>query len=145
MRARDFIDQLDNDRIVGAIQAAERRTSGEIRVFIHRGELEGEALEYAQKKFGKLGMQKTRDRNGVLIFIAPRVQKFAVIGDEGVHAKCGEPFWQQLVETMRGHFKRQKFTDALVLAVNETAKLLAAHFPREAGDVNELSDDIVEE
>ena len=144
MRAHDFILRLDHDRIVAAIKAAETKTSGEIRVFIHRGELADDALQHAQRKFAKLGMQKTKERNGVLIFVAPRAQKFAVIGDEAVHARCGEVFWQQLVGSMREHFQRENFTEALVLAINQTADLLATHFPRSAGDKNELSDEIVE-
>ena len=145
MRSHEFIERLDHDRIVAAITAAEANTSGEIRVFVHRGELKTEALEYAQKKFAKLGMQKTKERNGVLIFIAPRAQKFAVVGDEGVHAKCGDVFWQQLVDTMRGHFQSENFTDALLHAIRETGNLLAAHFPRQSSDANELSDQIIEE
>lgn len=145
MRAHEFVERLDHDLIVEAIQRAEAKTSGEIRIYVHRGELKDDALPYAQQKFAKLGMQKTKDRNGVLIFVAPRVQKFAVIGDEGVHAKCGEAFWQKLVEAMRGHFKTENFTVALVLGVNETANLLAAHFPRLPDDRNELPDGIVVE
>ena len=69
-----------------------------------------DALERAQKKFLQLGMQKTQERNGVLIFVAPRAQKFAVIGDEGVHQRCGERFWQELIDKMRVHFQREDFT-----------------------------------
>jgi uncharacterized membrane protein len=145
MRTHEFVDRLDHDRIVAAITAAEAKTSGEIRIFIHRGELKEDALGYARRKFQKLGVHKTKERNGVLIFVAPRAQKFAVIGDEAVHARCGEKFWQELVDTMRGHFQKENFTDALVHAISETGKLLAAHFPRAAGDKNELPDSIVEE
>ncbi len=144
MRAHEFVERLDHDRILEAISGAEAKSSGEIRIFVHRGELKGDALAEAQTQFVKLGVQKTRERNGVLIFVAPRAQKFAVVGDEGVHSKCGEVFWQQLVEKMRGHFKSDKFTDALVEAIAETGELLAAHFPRSSSDVNELSDEIVE-
>jgi uncharacterized membrane protein len=145
MRTHEFVNRLDHDRIVAAIAAAEAKTSGEIRIFIHRGELKEDALDYGRRKFQKLGVHKTNERNGVLIFVAPRAQKFAVIGDQGVHARCGEKFWQELVDTMRGHFQKENFTDALVHAINETGKLLAAHFPRAAGDKNELPDSIVEE
>lgn len=144
MRAHEFVDSLNHDRIVEAIARAEAKSSGEIRIFVHRGELKGEALADAQKQFTKLGVQKTKDRNGVLIYVAPRARKFAVVGDEGVHAKCGEPFWQQLVEKMRVHFQSENFTEALVQAIDETGTLLAAHFPREANDADELSNDIVE-
>ena len=75
-------------------------------------------------------MQKTRDRNAVLVFVAPRAHKYAVVGDVGVHEKCGEQFWKKLVNDMRAHFKSEDFNRAIVLAISEVGKLLAAHFPR---------------
>jgi uncharacterized membrane protein len=144
MRTKDFLDKLDHDRIVATIRAAEAKTSGQIRVYIQRGELDGDALAYGQKKFHKLGMQATKERNGVLIFVLPRARKFAVIGDEGVHQKCGDEFWQQLVEKMRAHFQSENFTDALVEAIEEVGKLLARHFPKTSSPRNELADEIIE-
>jgi uncharacterized membrane protein len=144
MRTKDFLGKLDHDRIVAAIREAEGKSSGEIRVYVQRGELEGDAFDHARKKFAKLGMQATRERNGILIFVAPRAQKFAVIGDEGVHRKCGNEFWQQLVERMRAHFQNESFTDALMEAIEEAGKLLANHFPKTSAPRNELPDEIVE-
>jgi uncharacterized membrane protein len=144
MRTHNFIRELEHDRIVAAIKKAEARTSGQIRVFLQRGKFEEDALERAQKKFIQLGMQKTVERNAVLIFVAPRVQKFAVVGDEGVHEKCGEKFWQELVARMREHFLREDFTEALLEAVEAAGALLAKHFPKTGGSTNELPDDIVE-
>lgn len=144
MRTKDFLDKLDHDRIVGAIKDAEAKTSGQIRVFVQRGELDGDALDYAQKRFQKLGMQATDERNGVLIFVVPRAREFAVIGDHGVHQKCGDEFWRQLVEKMRAHFRNENFTDALVEAIQEAGELLARHFPKTAATPNELPDEIIE-
>lgn len=144
MRSKDFMARLDHKRIVAAIAAAEGKTSGEIRVFIQRGEVADDPLAFAEKKFVDLGMQKTAERNAVLILVAPRPQKFAVVGDEGIHAKCGTEFWEQLVATMRGHFQREEFTDALVEAIVTAGDLLATHFPRRSDDRNELSNDVVE-
>ncbi|HEX8077596.1 MAG TPA: TPM domain-containing protein [Chthoniobacterales bacterium] len=144
MRTHRFLKELEHDRITKAIKEAEAKTSGQIRVFLQRGKFEEEALPRAQKKFVQLGMEKTKERNAVLIFVAPRAQKFAVIGDAGVHQKCGEKFWQELVEKMRRHFLREDFTDALVEAIESTGKLLARHFPKTAGSTNELPDEIVE-
>lgn len=144
MRTKEFISKLDHDRIVGAIKAAEAKTSGEIRVYVQRGELAADPVTTAQGKFQQLGMQATKERNGVLIFVLPRARKFAVIGDEGVHQKCGDQFWQQLVERMRAHFQKENFTGALVEAIEETGKLLATHFPKTGSAQNELSDEIVE-
>jgi uncharacterized membrane protein len=144
MRTHRFIRELEHDRIVNAIKAAEAKTSGQIRVFLQRGKFDEDALERAQKKFAQLEMEKTRERNAVLIFVAPRAQKFAVIGDEGVHQKCGEKFWQDLVARMREHFLREDFTQALVEGIESTGELLAKHFPRTGPAPNELPDEIVE-
>ncbi|MGI9087849.1 MAG: TPM domain-containing protein [Chthoniobacterales bacterium] len=144
MRTKEFLTRLDHPRIVAAIAAAERKTSGEIRVFLQRGELAGDALPLAEKKFLELGMNKTAARNAILILVAPRAQKFAVIGDEGIHQKCGPEFWAQLVESMRLHFKNEAFTDALVHGIEGAGERLAKHFPRSPDDRNELPNDILE-
>ena len=144
MRTHQFLSRIDHDRIVRALKDAEASTSGQIRVFIQRGRLEEDALPVAQKKFQQLGMEKTREHNGVLIFVVPRARKFAVIGDDGVHEKCGDEFWRRLVDRMRVHFQHEDFTDALAEAIEETGKLLARYFPKTSGARNELNDDIVE-
>ena len=144
MRTHNFLRELEHDRITAAIKEAEARTSGQIRIFLQRGRFEEDALPRAQKKFTQLGMHKTQERNGVLIFVAPRAQKFAVIGDEGVHQKCGEKFWQELVERMRQHFLREEFTDALIEAIQSVGQLLGRFFPRTGPSPNELPDDVVE-
>jgi uncharacterized membrane protein len=144
MRTHRFLRELDHDRIVGAIKAAEAKTSGQIRVFLQRGQFDDDVLERAQKKFLQLGMQKTRERNAILILVAPRVQKFAVVGDEGVHQKCGEKFWKELVEKMRSHFLREEFTEALIEGIEAAGALLARYFPKTGPSTNELPDEIVE-
>ena len=144
MRTHQFLRELEHDRIVNAIKAAEAKTSGQIRVFLQRGKFEEEAIARAQKKFLQLGMEKTAERNAVLIFVAPRAQKFAVIGDEGVHQKCSEHFWEQLVTRMREHFLREDFTQALLEAITAAGELLARYFPKSGPSMNELPDEIVE-
>ena len=144
MRTREFLTKLEHDRIVAAIREAESKTSGEIRVVIQRGKLKSDPLVAAQKKFHRLGMHKTRERNAVLVFVAPRVHKFAVVGDNAIHERCGNEFWQRVVETMRVHFRNEKFNDALIDAINEVGKVLAGHFPRTSASANELPDEIIE-
>src|SRR5580765_870159 len=92
MRTREFLSKLEHDRIIQAIGEVESKTSGEIRVLIQRGKLKIDPLEAAQRKFQRLGMHKTRERNAVLIFIAPRIHKFAVVGDQAIHERCGDEF-----------------------------------------------------
>src|ERR1043165_7325016 len=116
MRTREFLSKLEHDRIVQALREAESKTSGEIRVFIQRGKLNADPLAAAQKKFHQLRMHSTRERNAVLIFVAPRVHKFAVVGDKAIHQKCGDEFWQRIVDGMRTHFQNEKFSNALIEA-----------------------------
>jgi len=130
MRTREFLSKLEHDRIVHAIREEESKTSGEIRVFIQRGKLSADPLIAAQKRFHQLGMHKTQERNAVLIFVSPRAHKFAIVGDEAIHQKCGEELWQRLVGRMREHFRNEKFSHALIEAIHEIGDALAAHFPK---------------
>src|ERR1700681_720535 len=109
MRTKEFLSKLEHDRIIGAIRDAEAKTSGQIRVYIQRGKLNVDPLIAAQKRFHRLGMHRTPERNAVLIFVAPRAHKFAVVGDKAIHEKCGDEFWRSVVDKMRGHFRNEKF------------------------------------
>jgi uncharacterized membrane protein len=144
MKPRHFLNAVDHDRIVSAIAAAEKRTSGEIRVFISRLKTD-DALHAAGLCFTRLKMDKTRLRNAVLIFIAPVSHRFAVVGDTAVHAKCGDDFWHQVVEGMESSLKHGDFTEALVLGVEKVGSLLAAQFPPDPDEPNKLPDAVVEE
>src|SRR3954465_6709010 len=117
MRTKEFLSKLEDDRIVEAIRQEEARTSGQIAVYIQRGELPGDALEAAQKHFQKAGMHKTKNRNAVLIFVAPRAHKFAVLGDEGIHTRCGGDLWNRVVAQMQSRFKQERFSEAIVDAI----------------------------
>ena len=130
MRTKEFLSKLEHDRIVQAIREAESKTSGQIRIFIQRGELKDDPLEAAQRRFHKLGLHKNAQHTDVLIFVAPRAHKLAIVGDEAIHQKCGEQLWQRLVDQMREHFRNEKFSHALVEAIHEIADAMAAHFPK---------------
>src|SRR5205809_903357 len=133
METKHFISALDDDKIRAAIAAAEKRTSGEIRVFVTK-EAIANPIAAAEKEFLKLGMTKTKLRNAVLIFFAPKSQTYAIIGDKGVHERCGQHFWEHIAKEMNPLLKEGKFTDAIVLAVRKSGEALAKHFPWEKGD-----------
>ncbi|HWD18444.1 MAG TPA: TPM domain-containing protein [Verrucomicrobiae bacterium] len=141
MRARDFLSKLQHDAVVKSIGDAERKMRGEIRVFITRKE-PADPVAAAQEQFVKLKMDRTTERNGVLIFVAPRVRKFAIIGDREVHAKCGDSFWREVADEMSGYFRQDDFTEGLRHGIARAGKLMAEHFPSQAGGSNQLSDEI---
>jgi uncharacterized membrane protein len=145
MRTREFLSKLDHDRIVDCIREAESNTSGEIRVYLKRGKLNADPVLTAQKKFHQLRMHQTPERNAVLIFVAPRAHKFAVVGDKSIHEKCGDEFWQSIVAKMRTHFRNEKFNHAVLEAIKEVGKVLATHFPKTSANANELPDEVIDE
>jgi uncharacterized membrane protein len=139
-----FFSQLDSERIVGAIAEAERKSSGEIRVHVTRrspADLEARA----RRRFELLGMTKTAERNGVLFYIAPALRRFQILGDIGIHEKCGEEFWKETAHGMEEHFRKGEFTEGIVRGIEHVGELLARYFPRQAGDRDELPNVIDEE
>ncbi len=142
MKPKEFLDKLDDDKVTATIADAERKSSGEIRVFVSN-EKPTDTLTAAAVQFLKLGMDKTRERNGVLIFFAPKLQQFAIVGDQGIDAKCGSDFWKQIASEITSHLKAGEFTEAVVDAVTHVGDILAKHFPRSPDDRNELPNQIV--
>ncbi len=142
MDAHEFINRLERERIVAAIKEAEKQTSGELRVLITQKPVETPVIE-AQKHFLAAGMDKTKERNAVLIFVAPVSKRFAVVGDLGVHTHCGDEFWVNLSNEMTSEFSKGKFTEAIVRGIQKAGGLLARHFPRTPDDKNELPDEIL--
>ena len=143
MKTKAFFSQLDHDRMVAAIVDAEKHTSGEIRVYVSHRKVR-DVRHTAIHHFLKLGMHKTKRRNGVLIFVAPESQNFFIVGDEGVHAKCGDAFWEQVASDMGALFKRGKFTDGIIHGIHTAGKLLAERFPQHGSDNNKLPGSVVE-
>ena len=144
MKPDELIKKLDEPRIVQAIAAAERTTSGEIRVCVSQRRRDA-ALAAAQRRFLKNGMDRTQRRNAVLIFFVPRTRQFAVWGDTGVHEKCGEDFWRGIVVGMTPLLKEGRYTEAVIFAVEQVGEVLARHFPREPDDQNELPNRLVKD
>jgi uncharacterized membrane protein len=139
---RKLLEIIDDDRVKAAIVAAEKQTSGEIRVSVSRF-FWGHVRRAAEKAFTRLGMSATRDRNGILFFIVPSRRAFAIIGDEGIHQKVGQDFWNQLAVAMSKDFLNGKFNEGLIRGIEECGCLLGVHFPYQGeNDVNELPDDI---
>jgi uncharacterized membrane protein len=129
---------LDFERIEAAIAEAERHTSGEVRVSVAPW-FWGNVERAADRAFIRLGMTQTKDRNGILFFIVPARRTFVVRGDEGIHQKVGQRFWDDIARTLSEHFARNEFTEGLVQAITEVGKQLGTHFPHQGErDRNEL-------
>jgi len=90
-------------------------------------------------------MTKTAERNGVLFYIAPALRRFQILGDVGIHEKCGAEFWKDVAAEMEESFRRGEFSEGIVRGVEKVGEVLARHFPRSAEDKDELPNKIDEE
>lgn len=142
MKTKHFLNALDEARIAEAIRNAESRTSGEIRVFVTSRKKAGPVMERAARRFEKLGMTKTRERNGVLVYLVPETQEFAIIGDSGIHEKCGEDFWSDIAAGLRHTMATGDFSGAIIDAVSAAGDALSTYFPSRPDDQNELPNSI---
>lgn len=129
-------------RIKAAIEEAEVNTSGEIRVHLEDRCKKNNVLDRAAQMFAELDMHKTDARNGVLIYMAVKDHKFAIIGDAGINTKVEDDFWDITKEKMLQHFKSGDLTQGLVEGILCAGERLKEHFPYQKDDKNELSDDI---
>lgn len=139
--ASGFLSQDEKQRIVDAIIAAEKRTIGEIKVHIEN-RCWTDAYKRGRSIFGKLGMQKTAARTGVLIYIAVKSRKMAILGDTGIDAKVSPDFWQNTLQHTLARFQEGKYADGIADAVMQCGDILEKHFPKTPGNTNELSNEI---
>lgn len=137
----DFFTKAQGDEIIAAIRQAELNTSGEIRVHIE-AKCKGEIVYAARKTFKRLKMQHTKDKNGVLFFIAPERKEFAVIGDEGIDKAVPEHFWEDIRDALQQNFKHAQFTEGIIAGVKRVGEKLKDYFPYQEDDENELPDEI---
>jgi uncharacterized membrane protein len=141
---KELFNTEEKQQIVAAIQAAERCTSGEIRVFVESRCRFVDPLDRAAEIFSRLNMDQTAARNGVLVYVALKDRQLALLGDKGIHEKVGREFWNQQVQRILSHFTRADYAGGIARVVAEIGEALQAHFTYDKDtDTNELPDDIV--
>jgi uncharacterized membrane protein len=130
--------------ILKAVRHAEQRTSGEIRVFVESRCSWVDAIDRAAEIFFKLKMEKTENRNATLVYVAIKDRQLAVFGDEGIHQKVGDEYWNKVVSEMLGQFNKDNYAKGIAECVIQIGEALTAHFPFDKDtDKNELPDEIV--
>ena len=139
--ARQILNDEEDRRVVEAIKQAELNTSGEIKVHIEN-RCKGDVEERSLYVFDKLKLNETKLRNGVLIYLAVRNHKFAILGDEGINKVVEEGFWNDVKDLMLAHFKEGRFADGLEQGIKCCGEKLKTYFPYQSDDINEIPDEI---
>lgn len=143
-KRKEFFTHDENEMILQSIRSAEKQTSGEIRVFIESHCKYVNPMDRAAEIFFSLKMDQTKDRNGVLVYIALRDRQLAIFGDEGIHREVGKEFWEKEALQMISEFKSDQYATGIATVVTDIGQALKTHFPYDGQtDKNELPDDIV--
>ncbi len=136
-----FLTPEEEQQIVDAILEAERDTSGEIRVHLE-AHTDKDHFQRAKEVFHLLKMDNTRERNGVLLYVAVQDHKFVICGDAGIDKVVPDNFWDQTKDVIQNHFKEGHFKQGIIEGVLMAGKELKAHFPWHPDDENELSNEV---
>jgi uncharacterized membrane protein len=142
MAASDRFTESDRQKILQAIQDAEKQTSGEIRLFIEE-DCGANVLDRAAFIFHEIGMDQTKERNGVLFYLATDSRQFAILGDKGINSKVEKDFWHDIKHEMQNYFTEGDFEKGLCKGIQMSGEALKKHFPYSKNDKNELSDEII--
>ncbi len=132
----------EQELIAYAIGEAEKATSGEIRIAVEK-HCKGDTFERATSYFKELGMDKTVQRNGVLIYLANKDRKFAIIGDKGINRVVPADFWETTKTAMGAHFTSGKLCDGIIAGIALAGEKLSLFFPHQSDDVNELPNEVI--
>lgn len=140
-RVEEFLSEEDEQEIVKAILEAEKNTSGEVRVHIEP-HTRLDHFERAKEVFHVLKMDNTKESNGVLIYIAVNDRKFAIYGDSGIDKVVPKDFWDSTKDSIQAQFKKGHFKQGIIDGILKAGHELKVHFPWNANDTNELSNEV---
>lgn len=136
-----FFSANEKQKIIAAIRAAEKETSGEIRVHLEE-QSRLPVFDRAVEVFHMIGMNRTALKNGVLIYLATTNKEFAVLGDSGINQAVPKNFWDEITQRLSEQFAGGNFCEGLCEAILLIGEKLKTYFPHKTDDQNELSDDI---
>ena len=143
-KKKDFFTEEEKLQVIEAVRNAEKRTSGEVRVFVESRCSYMDAIDRAKEIFSELKMNATADRNAVLVYVALKDKQLAVFGDEGIHTKLGNDYWNAEVKKMISKFNKENYAEGIKEVVTDIGEALTQLFPyNNDTDKNELPDDIV--
>ncbi|HET9161336.1 MAG TPA: TPM domain-containing protein [Caulobacteraceae bacterium] len=90
-----------------------------------------------------LGLHRTRDRTGVLLYVSEAERRAEVFADDGVYARAPPEVWGEVVDRLIAGLKRGAPADGFVSAVERTGEILSACLPPRTDDADELPNDLV--
>lgn len=113
------------------------------RLFLSGTQVDEEVEEAAIASFYSEGLYRTRQENGILIFVSVLEHRVWILGDRGINEKIDPGEWQDIVEDLTEGIKTGRQGEALCQAVTHVGEILKAHFPLQEDDRDELHNIII--
>lgn len=140
---RSHLNEEDLDRIAEAVRLAELHTSGELRVHVVSRLLPFEgARQRAVREFFRLGVDRTKDGTGVLLFLAVKSRRFEIVADQGIDQRVGADAWAEIASEISDRIHEAGVAAGLCHGAARIGGFLASHFPIAEDDVNELPNEV---
>lgn len=115
-----------------------------LRKMVSRKRLEDTVAEKAFSAFVRYGVSGTKERSGILIFIALFERQVIILADKGINDEVERSFWQQVSDSIAKGMKEGRAVEAIEEAIVSCRDRLAHHFPPSETNPNELPDLIME-
>jgi len=143
-QAIDYFSKEEKEKIRAAIEEAEEKTTGEIRVFVEHFCKHHDAIDRAREVFHSLKMNETINKNAILLYLALQHKRLAIYADEGIYKKVDKGFWEEALHKMQEHFKHENYAAGILDVIQIIGEALAEHFPANGETMkNNLPDELV--
>lgn len=137
-----FLTKAETDAVNAAVREAERSACAEVKVVLVR-HCWGSLKTKAHRIFKDLGLDKTKQRNCVLLVLVVTNREFLIYGDEGIHEKVGPDFWSDVRDDLAEAFRQDRFGEGIAHGVRRIGEKLAHYFPLQQDDIDEVSNEII--
>jgi putative membrane protein len=88
--------------------------------------------------------RRTVGRTGVLIYLSMAERRAEIVADDAILKVTDETTWGEAMAALLAEVKAGRIGDGMVAAISQVGAVLAEHFPRTVGDVNEIPDKLIE-
>ena len=146
LKTRLLFPKKSLKRIKEAVANSENKHRGEIRVCIEKSLtplqiLQGvKGRDRAVEMFSELRVWDTEENNGVLIYLLIADRDIEILADRGIMRDAPANFWNEICGEIENNFRKKKFEEGILQAIDHIEKLLIEKYPKNGHDANELPD-----
>lgn len=150
-----YLSTQEKEEITSLIKEFEKKSEAELVAVITQKSLsfsfflsdlskKKKVRENAIKIFHQYGLDKTKDKLGIMFFVSIKEKQVEILADDGIVKKIPNEFWQEIVDDFLNLVRHDEFAKGFKQAIEKSSNQLIAKFPIQTNSNNELSDEIIE-